>query len=406
MDKQTTLLDDFKRCEAPHCLGNDELFNVIGPLIRDGMTAKKCRQYVSDYEEKHFFYFSLFKPLFKKVGQSWIENAKQDIKNISKYGVAPSLREFYAISEIISRTVIVMHKCKEGKIRGVQIEPMIRETEDDRSMPLILLLTLEEEFIHVIKSDKNIDEIYKDDFIINIGHARCLDKRFRNNFDDLQKFLFDADEITCASNYPQEVMETFSGEVTNLFLLFGKLIYGSEENEKDVQCLLKNHMEVQEFCPVYMQHINVGENVETEKKSNQEKRIEEEFKQHLTGWKTAEIVDFFALASVFNVQVFVVSLNGNKKPNLYLPICGSYLYTFNSPLIFENTTNRQLFKVNIEDLKCPCFQKAPEIFGQFPVCNNDFDIDRINKLGECKFENIEFSPPLFLNLVKIVLYQL
>lgn len=36
MDKQTTLLDDFKRCEAPHCLGNDELFNVIGPLIRDG----------------------------------------------------------------------------------------------------------------------------------------------------------------------------------------------------------------------------------------------------------------------------------------------------------------------------------------------------------------------------------
>lgn len=217
MDKQTTLLDDFKRCEAPHCLGNDELFNVIGPLIRDGMTAKKCRQYVSDYEEKHFFYFSLFKPLFKKVGQSWIENAKQDIKNISKYGVAPSLREFYAISEIISRTVIVMHKCKEGKIRGVQIEPMIRETEDDRSMPLILLLTLEEEFIHVIKSDKNIDEIYKDDFIINIGHARCLDKRFRNNFDDLQKFLFDADEITCASNYPQEVMETFSGEFISPF---------------------------------------------------------------------------------------------------------------------------------------------------------------------------------------------
>lgn len=389
MDEQTTLLDDFKKCEAPHCLGNDELFNIIGPLIRDKMTAKKCRQYVSDYEEKHFFYFSLFKPLFKKVGQSWIENAKQDIKNISKNGVAPSLRELYAISEIISRNVIVLHKCKDGKIRGVQIEPMIRETEDDKSMPLILLLTLEEEIIHVIKSDRKIDHLNKDGFIKNARHARCVDKRFRNNFDDLQNFLFDAEEInSCATNYPQEVMETFSGEVTNLFLLIGKLIYGSEENEKDVQCLLKNHMEVQEFRPVYMQHVNVEENVATENKSNQEstlkKRIEEEFKQHLTGWKTAEIVDFFAIASVFNLQVYVVFPNGNKKPNLYLPICGSYLYTFKSPLIFQNRENEQLFKVNIEDLKCPCFQKTPEIVGQFPVYNDDFDIDRVNKLGKCE----------------------
>lgn len=45
MDEQTTLLDDFKKCEAPHCLGNDELFNIIGPLVRDKMTAKKCRQF-------------------------------------------------------------------------------------------------------------------------------------------------------------------------------------------------------------------------------------------------------------------------------------------------------------------------------------------------------------------------
>lgn len=395
MDQETVLLDDFKRRKISNCLDNDELYSILGPLIKDDMTAKKCRRYVSDYEEKHFSYFSLFKPSFEKNGQSWIQNAKQDIKNIGKRGIAPSLREFYAISEIISRNVIIMHEFEEGKL-GIQIEPMIRGTEDESSVPLILLLTFEEECIHVVKSDESIDHLKSDGLkITNAGHTRCLDKRFRNNFDDLQNFLL-TDELPCTSIFSTEALNTSSevvssDETTNLFRLFGMMIYGSEGNEKNIKDLLKSHMELQDFRHTYMKQVEYEKEVVTGDKKKQErelqKRMEEAFKKHLNSWKSVEIVDFFALASVFNVKVFVVPPSENKTPSLYLPICGSYLYTFKSSFIFQSTPNRQFFDIFFERIECLCFQKTPEITGQFPVYNNKIDLDRIQKLGKFSFLN-------------------
>lgn len=91
MDQKAALLDDSKRRKVSNCLDNDALFSIVGPLIKEGMTAKTCRRIVSVYEEEHFSYFSLFKPSFERDGKTWIENARQDIKT---YGQA-ELRHYY-----------------------------------------------------------------------------------------------------------------------------------------------------------------------------------------------------------------------------------------------------------------------------------------------------------------------
>lgn len=333
MDQKAALLDDSKRPKVSNCLDNDALYSIVGPLIKEGMTAKTCRRIVSVYEEEHFSYFSLFKPSFERDGKTWIENARQDIKNIRTGGVVPLLREFYAICEVISRNVIIMHELEEGGKVGILIEPLISGTEYDRNMPLILLLTFREECIHVIKSDESIEHLESDGVMItNAEHSKCLDRRFRNNFDDLQNFLLKIDELPCTLNFSTEDLNTSSDETTNLFRLFGMMIYGSAGNEKDIKVLLKSHMEQSHYRDTYMKQVKYDKEAVAGDKKKQErelqKRMEEAFKEHLNCWKSAEIVDFFALASVFNVQVFVVSPNGSNTPRLYLPICGNYMYTF------------------------------------------------------------------------------
>lgn len=92
------------------------------------------------------------------------------------------------------------------------------------------------------------------------------------------------------------------------------MIYGSAGNEKDIKVLLKSHMEQSHYRDTYMKQVKYNKEAVAGDKKKQErelqKRMEEAFKEHLNCWKSAEIVDFFALASVFNVQVFVVSPYG------------------------------------------------------------------------------------------------
>lgn len=390
MDQKAALLDDSKRPKVSNCLDNDALYSIVGPLIKEGMTAKTCRRFVSVYEEEHFPYFSLFKPSFERDGKTWIENARQDIKNIRTGGVAPLLREFYAICEVISRNVIIMHELEEGGKVGILIEPLISGTEYDRNMPLILLLTFREECIHVIKSDESIEHLESDGVMItNAEHSKCLDRRFRNNFDDLQNFLLKINELPCTLNFSTEDLNTSSDETTNLFRLFGMMIYGSAGNEKDIKVLLKSHMEQSHYRDTYMKQVKYNKEAVAGDKKKQErelqKRMEEAFKEHLNCWKSAEIVDFFALASVFNVQVFVVSPNGSNTPILYLPICGNYMYTFKSSFIFERTPGKQLFDMFFEPIECLCFQRTPEITGQLSVYNNKIDLDSIQKYSKFTF---------------------
>lgn len=391
MNNKESILEDLRRrASALQAYSdNNELYSIVGSLIQKDMTTLKCREYISAYEEEHMFYFALFKPQIEIPKQSWIENAKRDIRNIRKNTVAPSLRECYAVSEVISRSVVLMYECEEEGIIGIEIEPVIREKNDENDTPLILFLSFDGENAHFIRCDGNIDRFIDCGLtIINRRHSKCLDKRFRNNFDILRYFLLKKE---CLSFSKSSYSDVSSVDVTNMFDLFAQIIYGTQTNESDVKDFIKTHVETDDIIQVYMQLVNVEENISENVKKNEKnaeklgKKLSKElFRKQLTDWKSADTVHLFALASVFNAEIYVVSpdnASGREDSNLYLPICGSYLYIFESPLVFKMIKGSTSFEINFEE-ECQCCRKTPEIIGQFPIANNTIDLDRIRSLGE------------------------
>lgn len=395
MNDRESILNDLRRrvSTLQASSDNNELYSIVGSLIQKDMTTSKCRKHISAYEEKHLFYFALFKPQIEKnPKESWIENAKRDIRNIRKNTVAPSLRECYAVSEVIARSVVLMYECEEEGFRGIEIEPVIREKDDENDTPLILFLRFEGENVHFIRCDESIDRFIDCGLTItNRKHSKCLDKRFRNNFDTLGHFLLENEFLSFSkSNYPV-VSSVETAEITNIFDLFAQIIYGTQTNEKDVKDFIKAHVETDDFIQVYMQLVNVEENISENVQKNEknaeklrEQLSKELFRKKLTDWKSGSTVHLFALASVFNAEIYVVSpkdVSGREESNLYLPICGCYLYTFESPLVFKSKKESPSFEIDLKQ-ECLCRQKIPEIIGQFPIANNTIDLDRIRSLGE------------------------
>lgn len=393
MNDRGSILNDLRRrVSALQAYGgNNELYSIVVPLMQKDMTILKCREHISAYEEKHLFYFALFKPQIENPKESWIENAKRDIRSIRKNAVAPSLRECYAVSEVISRSVVLMYECEEEGFIGIQIEPVIREKDDKNDPPLILFLRFDRENVHFIRCDENIDRYIDCGLkIINRKHSKCVDKRFRNNFETLTHFLLTKDKRFLSFS-TSSYSDVSSVEITNMYDLFAQIIYGTPKQEKDVKEFLKAHVETEDFIQVYMQLVNVeeyiSENIQKNEKNAEtlgKQLSKDAFRKQLTDWKSAKTVHLFALASIFNAAIYVVSprdVSGREESNLYLPICGSYLYTFESPLVFKSSKESSSFKINLKE-ECLCRQNTPEIIGQFPIANNTIDLDRIRSLGE------------------------
>lgn len=71
MNEEESLISYLKRQTlSKECDVDDELYFIAGSFINKSIP--KCREHISEFEEKHLFYFSLFKPLGKnpkKAGQ-------------------------------------------------------------------------------------------------------------------------------------------------------------------------------------------------------------------------------------------------------------------------------------------------------------------------------------------------
>ncbi|XP_061169289.1 uncharacterized protein LOC133178587 [Saccostrea echinata] len=382
---------------SSHNHNSDELYAIAGSLTPTQRTSTKCRQYVAEFEEKHLFYFSLFKPKYHDASHTWIRRVKEDIKNSKRSGAAPTLREIYAVSEIIETVIFLLFEGEDGTMKALKIQSVIRENDADQP-PLVLLLITNTECPCFQRIEGNVADLKRLHIeIINANHTECLDKRFRNNFKDLQRnFMLVGEDNDSSSKLAREHFES----KTNIFSLCSQIIYGNKDYAQAVRECVKMHMEGDDFREVYLQFVDVKSYVtkheytamETISDTGKKEKVlakltKEAFEKHLTEWQCFTLEDFFAIASVYNVEVFVIpvqkeqttSKNDNKGTKLFLPICGSYLYAFKTPFVFQKISEI-LFKGNLNDHDCLCCMRAPDVCGNFPIINDEIDLRRLQKL--------------------------
>ncbi|XP_062585230.1 uncharacterized protein LOC134246897 [Saccostrea cucullata] len=379
-----------------HSHDNDELYTIAGSLTPTQMTASECRQYVAEFEEKHLFYFTLYKPKHQNVSQTWIRRVKEDLKNAKRSGAAPTLREIYAVSEIINSDIFLLFEGGDKTIKALQIRSVIRENDADKA-PLILLLILKTKYSCFQRIKGNVADLEILDIeVINANHTECLDKRFRNDFKDLQgNFMLVGENNSTSLKLAEENLKS----KTNIFGICSQIIYGNKDDVLAVKECVKMHMEGEDFREIYTQFVDVKsyvadeytamESITDEEKKEKvlAKLTKEAFEKHLTEWRSFTLEDFFAIASVYNVEVFVIpvqkeqtiSKNDSKGTKLFLPICGGYLFTFKTPFIFQKISET-LFKGRFSATDCLCNMSAPEVCGNFPMLNDEIDLKRKQKL--------------------------
>ncbi|XP_062609269.1 uncharacterized protein LOC134271018, partial [Saccostrea cucullata] len=380
-----------------HTHSSDELYTIIaGSLTSTHMTASKCREIVAEFEEKHLFYFSLFKPKVDNGSKTWMTRVKEDIRNVKRSGFGPTLRELYAVCEIINTNIFLLFEGKDNTMKAWQIQPVIRENET-KTQPLILLLIThtEEPCFQHIKGNAHLDGL--DIETINANHTECLDKRFRNDFKDLQiNFMLRREDNYASTTEP-------TGEQgkpkTNVFSLCSQIVYGNKDYAQAVKECIKMHMEEEDFREVYMHFVDVKSYV-TEKEYNAMENISDSgkkekmraelikkaFEEHVNKWQSFTLEEFFAIASVYNIEVFVMPVQTERTPKhntkgtkFFLPICGSYLFTFKTPFVFQKCYDES-YKAILVEQECLCLTSKPEVFGNFPIINDEIDLRRVKKL--------------------------
>jgi hypothetical protein len=226
--------------------------------------------------------------------------------------------------------------------------------------------------------------------IINAEHTKCLDKRFRNNFEDFQTSYLLRDREWYSTT---EFRPRANGTGTNIFSLCSQLIYGDKETAVAIRELVTMHVTADDFRDVYKQFVDVEAYMKTEydammaiqdekkRKQKLDSLTEKAFKKHLASWEFLTLGDFIAIASVYNTEVFALQ-NENRGENLFLPICGYFIFVFRSPLVFKQISN-VWYQGGWGD-ECPCLADIPEIRGKFPICDDDIDVQRLQKLGKKK----------------------
>ncbi|XP_062569719.1 uncharacterized protein LOC134231769 [Saccostrea cucullata] len=362
---------------SAHPHDNNELFTIVGKLLPGDYKYGKVRKELSKFQKRLQYYFSLFKAQKYRPEMTVHEAFRRDMTVLEDEQFPPTLRELYAISEFLEQKITLL-KIAAGceTVSGFYISPLLRETSKTDKIILLLTFIGGEPYFQLLEGDER-NLVKCPVTFINENHDLCLDKRFENSFQDLDAtFILKKIEGLTTSSL-DEAMTTITiseTDKTNIFVVLSQLVYGLECMEDFVKDHVITHMKSEDFCEIYQAFVCLDK-FEAEKKALErlsEGRAKDAeladlrrraFQFHLDQWDTVSIMDYFAVASVFNVEIYV---KRGKEYNLFLPTCSSFSKIFSSPIYLEEASNIALIPlVNCNSCSCVC--RKPLISGRLPI---------------------------------------
>lgn len=388
-------------CVSDNIHDNNELYSMIGQLLPHKCKHGDVRKDLSKFQTRLEFYFSLFKSHKYRPDITTREAFRKDMTVLEKKHFPPTLRELYAISEFMEQKLILLRVTDDaGTLSGFHIRPIVREMSPKAAIIILVTFVNGEPYFRLLQGEeRNLGKCSVN--FINANHESCLDKRFRNSFHELDT-SFVLKKIDGFSVFSSEALDftTISSETeaTNIFIVFSQLLYGTECMEDFVKDCVTSHMKSPEFYEMY-QNLACLDEFEKEKKwfNKLPEGKEKEFQLsklrnkaldiHLQQWDSFSVGDFFAISSVFNVEIYV---ERGQEHSLFLPICSSYFEIFTSPIYVKQVSNDTL-SLLFSDKQCSCVRQKPVIPGHFPIYQDAMEDYVMKRIGiYCQFNSYFF----------------
>ena len=338
-----------------HCLN---LAENDSPL-KDSKKAGQMQKDLYEFEIKNSTYFHLFRPCYNQCNgdHSAVDCLKKELEKMRKEKRPPTPREFFAVADLFQR-YICLYRCQNvdsldiQNLPGYIFAPTNKNCIDEEPLCILMLekqngLTEFARFSHktLTKFLSKCPGVLK-----NKNHAHCFGLRFPNMF----SILFG--EISLGSDPEIKKIEK------DIYQHLSLEMYGTESHHVHILNII---------CTLELEDDNVDlfykfatNSVTDERNIKQKKEFLKEHVENIkNGKKPPGDGEFYALSSVFNVEI-IIDDTGYGEWKTYMPVIFTYANCFESPIILHKERRNGKYIPYIRELNaCSCLQNPPEIQG-------------------------------------------
>lgn len=326
--------------------------NSQGPVTQKN--ARKMQNELFEFEQKNPTYYHLFLPQCISCDGNHlaVDCLKRDFKKVLEEKRPPSMREIFAAADYLQRDIcVVQYKGNNDNIDIHTLQGYVFAPTNKRNLnvdPVFIRMSLNGgslEFRHISETDLNLSSYY----IRNLLHKHCIYCRFANDI----SLLFD-----CVSNVKEtdSSLKESNNHCGDLSLTFYATLNQSDRI-LNIICNFELEKDNLDLFYKYVEKLN-----EEEKSLNDKKKILQSHVQKVRNQsKLFGEGEFYALSSVFNVDIIVETERGEWK--IYMPVVCTNVDCFDSPII--------LSKEKQDRDTCSCLVDKPEIKGHIGKIKQD-----------------------------------
>ena len=338
-----------------HCLC---LANKDSPS-EDSKNAGQMQKELYEFEIKNSTYFHLFQPFLNECNgdHSAVDCLEKELEKMRKEKRPPTPREFFAAADFFQR-YICLYRCQNSNSLDIQnlpgyiFAPTNKNCIDEEPICILMLEKPNKPTEFATFSHETLTKCLSKcpGVLKNKNHAHCFGVRFQNMF----SILFG--EISLGGN--PEIKEIEKDIYHHLSLE----MYGTESHHVrilNIICTLELEDDnVDLFCKFAINSVTDDTNLKQKKNL-----LKEHVEKIKNGTKPAGEGEYYALSSVYNVEI-IVDDTGYGEWKAYMPVIFTYANCFESPIImYKEKKDGKYLPYIKESNVCSCLKNPPKIQG-------------------------------------------
>ncbi|KAK3095854.1 hypothetical protein FSP39_020034 [Pinctada imbricata] len=351
-----------------------DFFEIIGGNVPpEKIKGTKARTKIEEFLQSNRSHFQVYLP----KSTSWTVKATDDLqKDLKKCkSLPPSPREVFAATEILQREIHIIELNKERNIHSPSssfshavFAPSIltkitaAKDSDDKTPLIVFRFEDENGIVKFAEVSGNFHMLRNSFSVSNEKHKNCCIVRYQNTW----------------TNLLSDGVCVIPSDYLDLYCAFSLIFYDDMEYRDRVKEMICAFESTEENVNMIASLLKTSANDQKEIKD--EKIIEEHVRD--LRWDDAKPYEpeLFALASIFNVPVFVDTTGGGEHWSLYMPLVNNCNVLFDNPVMLKRNKDFKYKIVNCQG-QCFCQQRKPNVKGKFWIVKDEFAVEVMKRIG-------------------------